>query len=275
MLVFKCSLFIFLLVAVNALSHSDTYITLQSTTSTENSGLYDFLLPKFTEETGIDVRVVAVGTGQALRNARNGDGDILITHAREAEEDFVAAGHGIRRLDLMFNDFVIVGPPPIAIQSLTVDEPTIFLRKLADEKKKFVSRGDDSGTHKKELSLWRLAKVDVAAASGSWYRETGTGMGATLNIAVGMGAYTLTDRATWISFKNKSNFKILVEGSKILHNQYGIVVANSKNQFLTKKDSAIRLCNWLVSEKGKRYINAFRIGGQQLFYSNSNKPFCE
>ena len=265
-----------ILLALTFKTYSDSarYITLQSTTSTENSGLYDFLLPKFTQKSGVDVRVVAVGTGQALRNARNGDGDILITHAREAEEEFVKTGYGLRRLNLMFNDFVIVGPPGLADSKKRTD-PIYFFKKIVQKKQIFVSRGDDSGTHKKELDLWEKAGVDVAAASGRWYRETGTGMGATLNIAIGMGAYTLTDRGTWIAFKNKSDFEIMVEGSDILHNQYGVVVANYQNQTNTKRDDAIEFCNWLVSEEGRKEINSFRINRQQLFYANGDSSSCD
>ena len=263
-----------LVLSLDVMAVSDRYITLQSTTSTENSGLYDFLLPKFTMESGINVRVVAVGTGQALRNARNGDGDILITHARDAEEEFVRLGHGTRRLDLMFNDFVIVGPPKELSDIEDNSDPISLLSRIAEENQIFVSRGDDSGTHKKELDLWKKADVDVVAASGRWYRETGTGMGATLNIAIGMGAFTLTDRGTWIAFKNKADFQVIVEGADILHNQYGVVVANSENQDWVKKEDAIKFCNWLVSVAGKTQINLFRINGQQLFYANGDGSAC-
>jgi len=266
---------ILLIIPVSVMSDSNQFITLQSTTSTENSGLYDFLLPAFTEESGIKVRVVAVGTGQALRNARNGDGDILITHAREAEEQFVRSGFGLKRRDLMFNDFVIVGPPEALADTQKKQDPVAFFKGVAEKEKIFVSRGDDSGTHKKELELWSRADVDVVAASGLWYRETGTGMGATLNIAIGMGAVTLTDRGTWISFKNKSNFQIIVEGADILHNQYGVVVASPENQELAKRQNAIVFCNWLLSEAGRAQINSFSISGEQLFYANGDGSACE
>ena len=266
---------ILMILSFNAAADSNQYITLQSTTSTENSGLYDFLLPSFTKESGIKVRVVAVGTGQALRNAANGDGDILITHAREAEEEFVRSGYGLKRRDLMFNDFLIVGPPGASEEKSTQRDPVAFLKNVAERERIFVSRGDDSGTHKKELELWDKADVDVVAASGLWYRETGTGMGATLNIAVGMGAFTLTDRGTWISFKNKSNFQIIVEGVDILHNQYGVVVATSKNLDGSKKKDAIKFCNWLLSEAGRAQINSFTINGEQLFYANGDGSNCD
>ena len=271
----KYALMILLIIPFGVTSNSNQFITLQSTTSTENSGLYDFLLPEFTAESGIKVRVVAVGTGQALRNARNGDGDILITHAREAEEQFVRSGFGLNRRDLMFNDFVIVGPPETLADSLRKLDPVAFLKSVAENERIFVSRGDDSGTHKKELELWSKADVDVVAASGLWYRETGTGMGATLNIAIGMGAFTLTDRGTWISFKNKSDFQIIVEGAEILHNQYGVVVATPKNQEPEKKQNAIVFCNWLLSEAGRAQINSFTINGEQLFYANGDGDTCD
>ncbi len=271
----KYALMILSIIPFGVTSDSNQFITLQSTTSTENSGLYDFLLPAFTAESGIKVRVVAVGTGQALRNARNGDGDILITHAREAEEQFVRSGFGLNRRDLMFNDFVIVGPPEALGDKSKNRNPVDFFRNIAEKEKIFVSRGDDSGTHKKELELWTRADVDVVAASGLWYRETGTGMGATLNIAIGMGAFTLTDRGTWISFKNKSDFEIIVEGADILHNQYGVVVATPKNQEPSKRQNAIIFCDWLLSEAGRAQINSFAINGEQLFYANGDGSACE
>ena len=184
---------------------ADKFITLQSTTSTQNSGLFDYMLPIFSKKTGIQVRVVAVGTGQALKNARNGDGDVLFVHAKPAEEKFVADGFGVSRQDVMFNDFVIVGPAADPAKVGGMKDAPAALKMIADAKTPFASRGDDSGTHKKEKRLWKAAGVDADASSGSWYRETGSGMGATLNAAVGMGAYALTDRATWISFKNQAS----------------------------------------------------------------------
>ncbi|MEL7048434.1 MAG: substrate-binding domain-containing protein, partial [Pseudomonadota bacterium] len=193
-------------------------IIVQSTTSTANSGLYDWLLPTFKKTTGITANVVAVGTGQAIKNAQNCDGDVLLVHAKSAEEKFVADGFGVKRFDLMFNDFVIVGPPsdPAGIRGITSGPGA--LKTIAASGSIFVSRGDNSGTHKKEIALWNDTGLDPTSASGTWYRETGSGMGATLNVAVGMGAYVMTDRATWISFKNKSDFAILVEGDDALFN---------------------------------------------------------
>jgi tungstate transport system substrate-binding protein len=201
-------------------------IIVQSTTSTQNSGLFDFLLPTFSKKTGVEVRVVAVGTGQAIKNARNGDGDVLLVHAKSAEEKFVGDGFGIERFDLMYNDFVIVGPAsdPAGVNALREVLPA--LKKIAESNLHFASRGDDSGTHKKELRLWKEAGIDPTKSSGSWYRETGSGMGATLNAAVGMGAYTMSDRATWIAFKNKGDLRIHVEGDDRLFNQYGVILVN-------------------------------------------------
>ncbi|MEO1265521.1 MAG: substrate-binding domain-containing protein, partial [Pseudomonadota bacterium] len=210
-------------------SAQDTAIIVQSTTSTKNAGLYDHLLPLIRKATGVQVNVVAVGTGQAIRNARNCDGDVLLVHAKAAEETFVADGFGVRRNDLMYNDFVIVGPKadPAGIRAMT-DAPAA-LAKISEAKAPFASRGDDSGTHKKEMSLWAAAGADPSGASGTWYRETGSGMGATLNVGRGMGAYVMTDRATWLAFKNKGDFEILVEGDDDLFNQYGVIrVAEDK-----------------------------------------------
>jgi tungstate transport system substrate-binding protein len=247
----------------------DTFITVQSTTSTQNSGLLDDLLPKFTEKTGIEVRVVAVGTGQAIKNARNGDGDVLLVHARAAEKKFVAEGHGVKRFDLMYNDFVIVGPAadPAKVGGMT--DATAALRRIAAARSVFASRGDDSGTHKKELQLWQDAGIDVAAVSGSWYRETGSGMGATLNIAAGMGAYAMTDRATWIAFRNKGGLKILVEGDEALFNQYGIILVNSAKQKKRKAEWGQAFIDWMLGGEGQAAIAAYEVDGQQLFFPNA------
>ena len=247
------------------------YIILQSTTSTANSGLYDHLLPLFTSKTGIEVRVVAVGTGQAIKNAKNGDGDVLLVHAKSAEEKFVAQGYGVKRFDLMYNDFIIVGPPadPARISGL-VNAPAA-LKKIAAAKAPFASRGDDSGTHKKELELWKASGADPMTASGFWYRETGSVMGATLNVAVAMGAYTLTDRGTWISFKNRSDFKIYVQGGNALFNQYGVMLVNPEKHPKVKAKEAQAFIDWILSAQGQAAITAYKIGGQQLFFPNAGK----
>ncbi len=245
-------------------------IIVQSTTSTANSGLYAHLLPMFEAETGITVNVVAVGTGQAIRNARNCDGDVLLVHAKSAEEDFVADGRGVERFDLMYNDFIFVGPPedPAKIKG---NSPTDALAKVEAAKALFASRGDDSGTHKKERALWREAKIDPSDASGTWYRETGSGMGATLNVATGMGAYTMTDRATWISFGNKRDFEIIVEGDETLFNQYGVILVNPETCPSVKAAPAQAFIDWLLSPAGQAAIAAYSRQGQQLFFPNAVK----
>lgn len=249
---------------------ADTFIILQSTTSTQNSGLFDYMLPVFTKKTGIEVRVVAVGTGQALKNARNGDGDVLFVHAKPAEEKFVAAGFGVSRQDVMFNDFVIVGPAADPAKVGGMKDAPAALKMIAAAGAPFASRGDDSGTHKKERRLWNAASVDVDASSGSWYRETGSGMGATLNAAVGMGAYALTDRATWISFRNKGDFKVQVEGDKTLFNQYGVILVNPARHPAVKKELGQSFIDWVTGAEGQKTIDSYKLNGQQLFFANAN-----
>lgn len=247
------------------------YLVLQSTTSTQNSGLLEKILPRFKAASGIEVRVVAVGTGQALKNARNGDGDVLLVHAKEREETFVAEGYGVERFDLMYNDFVLVGPsedPAGVGGSGDVDEA---LKKIAASSAVFVSRGDDSGTHSKELSLWADAGVDAPDASGTWYRETGSGMGATLNVATEMDAYTLTDRGTWIRFENKQRHEILFEGDPRLFNQYGVILVNPDRHPRVLADSGRALIDWLLSEEGQAAIAAYKIGDEQLFFPNAKR----
>lgn len=245
------------------------FIVVQSTTSTQNSGLFDHIIPMFTEKTGIQVRVVAVGTGQALKNARNGDGDVLLVHAKSSEEKFVAEGYGVKRSDLMYNDFVIVGPKsdPAGVRGMR--DATAALGKLAEARATFASRGDDSGTHKKELRLWKQTEVDPVKASGTWYRETGSGMGATLNTAAGLGAYTMSDRATWIAFKNKGDLKILVEGDERLFNQYGIILVNPDKHPHVKAKAGQMFIDWLLGDEGQRAIGSYRMNGQQLFFPNA------
>ena len=245
----------------------DPIVLVQSTTSTQNSGLYAYILPIATEALGLDIRVVAVGTGQALGNAERCDGDMLIVHARAAEEEFVSAGFGLARYDLMYNDFVLVGP---ATDPANVAEATGIadaLARIAIAEVPFASRGDDSGTHKKELSLWD-GIADVAAASGDWYRETGSGMGATLNLAVGMGAYTLTDRATWLAFENRGSHVILNEGDAALFNQYGVVPVNPAHCPNANAIGAQAFTEWLLGD-GQAVIAAFEVDGQQLFFPNA------
>jgi tungstate transport system substrate-binding protein len=248
-----------------------TSILVQSTTSTQNTGLYEYLLPKFTAKTGIGVNVVAVGTGQAIKNAMNGDGDVLLVHDTPAEDKFVAEGYGVKRFDLMYNDFIVVGPANDPAGIAGMKDTKAALRKLADRKSLFASRGDNSGTHAKELALWKAAGVDPVAASGTWYRETGSGMGATLNTAVGMGAYALTDRGTWISFKNKGNYRIVIEGDRDLFNQYGVILVNPARFPNVKAKPGQAFVDWLVGDEGQAAIAAFRIDGQQLFFPNARQ----
>ena len=245
-------------------------IVIQSTTSTANSGLYDYLLPLFEETHGIKVNVVAVGTGQAIRNAMRGDGDVLLVHAESDEKQFVADGWGVERFDLMFNDFVLVGPAADPAGLEEADSVGEALTRISLLGKFFASRGDDSGTHKKELALWRSAGIDPSEASGGWYRETGSGMGATLNVAVGMNAYCLTDRATWISFANKQGLRVLYEDDPPLFNQYGIILVDSKKHPHVKAQAGQVFVDWMIGKAGQTAIANFRRSGQQLFFPNAS-----
>ncbi len=258
-----------LFATVGASVAQDRFIVVQSTTSTQNSGLLEAILPEFTAKTGVEVRVVAVGTGQAIKNAENGDGDVLLVHAKPAEEKFVADGWGVERFDVMYNDFVVVGPAsdPSGIAGMT--DAVAAFQKIAGSQAPFASRGDDSGTHKAELSLWLLAGVDVGAASGTWYRETGSGMGATLNTGIGMGAYILTDRATWISFGNKGDYQVAVEGDPKLFNQYGVILVNPARHPNVKAEDGQAFVDWLTGPEGQAEIAAYKIDGQQLFFPNA------
>ena len=247
------------------------FIVLASTTSTRNSGLFDRILPLFEAETGIAVRVVAVGTGQALRLARNGDADVLLVHHRASEEAFVAAGHGTARFDLMYNDFVLVGPAddPVGIAGMT--DAAAALRAIADREAPFLSRGDDSGTHKRERALWEAAGRDAAAASGTWYREAGQGMGATLNTASMMAAYTLTDRATWLKQRQALDLRLLLAGAPRLRNQYGVIAVNPARHPHVRAEAARRFVNWLLSPAGQAAIGAVTIDGERLFTPNASR----
>ena len=245
------------------------FIIVQSTTSTENSGLFKHLLPQFTAKTGIEVRVVAVGTGQAIKNAQNGDGDVLFVHDKPSEEKFVAEGWGVKRFDVMYNDFVVIGPAKDPAGIAGSKDVVAAYKKIADAKAPFVSRGDDSGTHKAELRLWKAAGVDVKAASGTWYREAGTGMGATINTGVGMGAYVFTDRATWSSFKNRGDYRIAVEGDSKLFNQYGIILVNPAKHPNVKQAEGQAFIEWVLSGAGQNAVKAFQINGEQQFFPNA------
>ena len=251
-------------------SMADPVIVVQSTTSTANSGLYDAILPQFEKQTGIRVNVVAVGTGQAIKNATRGDGDVLLVHAKAAEEKFVADGWGVDRFDLMYNDFIFVGPDndPAGLSDATSAVDALI--RISSDRALFASRGDNSGTHQKERLLWTSAGIDPTTSSGDWYRETGSGMGATLNVAVGMNAYAMTDRATWMSFGNKLGFKIVFDNDQQLFNQYGIILVNpSRHPHVNAKDGQIFI-NWMLSEKGQMAIANYTLDGQQLFFPNAN-----
>ncbi len=250
---------------------AERFITVTSTTSTENSGLFRYLLPLFQHDTGIEARVVAVGTGQAIALAQRGDADVLLVHHKPSEEQFVAEGFGVTRYDVMYNDFVLVGPQtdPAGVKGTT--DVAAALAQIAARRAVFVSRGDDSGTHKLELSLWQTVGVDVAAASGTWYRETGAGMGGTLNIASGLEAYALTDRGTWLSFKNRGKLAMLVEGDSRLLNQYGVILVNpAKHKHIKAKDGQAFI-DWLLSDRGQQAIAAFRLEGEQAFFPNARQ----
>ena len=266
----KLALILALTAAGSPSAFADDSIIVQSTTSTANSGLYDYLLPMFRQDSGITVNVVAVGTGQAIKNARNCDGDVLLVHARAAEEKFVAEGYGVTRRDVMYNDFVFVGPPADPAGIAGGGNAVEALKKIAASKARFASRGDNSGTHKKEVALWRQTGIDPTVGSGNWYLETGSGMGATLNAAVGSGAYTMTDRATWISFRNKADYAILVEGDDTLFNQYGIIMVNPVKCAAVKSTAAQKFIDWILSRKGQKAIASYRLDGRQLFFPNAD-----
>jgi len=247
----------------------DKFIIVQSTTSTQNSGLFEHILPLFTKKMGIEVRVVAVGTGQALKNAENGDGDVVLVHSKPDEEKFVADGWGVKRYDVMYNDFIIVGPAADPAKIVGVKDPVQAFKQIAEARAPFASRADDSGTNKAELKLWQGAGTDAKASSGSWYLETGSGMGATLNTAVGKQAYALTDRGTWLSFANKDDFKVLVEGNPKLFNQYGVILVNPQKHPNVKAKEGQAFIDWLIGSDGQAAIASYKIGGQQLFFPNA------
>lgn len=257
-----------LICEIGSTAYADPYITLASTTSTEQSGLFGYLLPIFTAAEGVDVHVVAVGTGQALDIARRGDADALLVHDPEAEEKFVAEGHSLRRRLVMYNDFVLVGPrgDPAGIASSDI---VIALQRIAAARAAFVSRGDHSGTHQAELRLWRDSGVDPSAIRGTWYKDIGSGMGPALNAAAGINAYVLADRSTWLNFKNRGELTILVSGDQRLFNQYAVMVVNPAYHPSVKTELAERFANWLTSAKGQSVIAAYRIGGEQVFFPNS------
>jgi len=245
------------------------FITVASTTSTEQSGLFRHLLPVFEKKTGIQVRVVALGTGQALDMGRRGDADVVFVHARALEESFVAEGYGVKRFEVMYNDFVLVGPKSDPAGVGGSKDIVVALRKILQSRAAFASRGDKSGTHFAELELWKAAGIDIAREKGPWYRDTGSGMGPTLNTASGMNAYALTDRGTWLSFRNRGDLVISVEGDKRLFNQYGVILVNPAKHPHVKKDLGQAFIDWIVSREGQAAIAAYKISGEQLFFPNA------
>jgi tungstate transport system substrate-binding protein len=245
------------------------FIVVASTTSTEQSGLFRHLLPLFESRTGIQARVVALGTGQALDMARRGDADVVLVHARSAEEKFVAGGYGVKRLPVMYNDFVLIGPKTDAAKIAGGKDILEALRKVKNAAAPFVSRGDRSGTHMAELELWMSAGIDIAREKGPWYRDTGQGMGPALNTASSMNGYVLADRGTWISFRNRGDLAILVEGDKRLFNQYGVILVNPAKHKHVKKDLGQAFIDWIVSPEGQKAIADYKIGGEQLFFPNA------
>jgi tungstate transport system substrate-binding protein len=245
------------------------YITVASTTSTEQSGLFRHLAPIFERKTGIRVRVVALGTGQALDVGRRGDADVVFVHARPLEEKFVAEGYGVKRYEVMYNDFILIGPQSDPAAVAGGNDVVKAFQKIHKTKALFVSRGDNSGTHFAELEIWKAAGIDIARERAPWYRETGQGMGPALNTAAGMKAYILADRGTWLSFKNRLELVIAVEGDKRLFNQYGIILVNPARHLGVKREMGQAFIDWIISSEGQEAIAAYKIGGEQLFFPNA------
>ena len=267
-MVLICRLLVLLLVGSSAHAQQ-RFITVASTTSTEQSGLFKHILPAFERKTGIQVRVVALGTGQALDMGRRGDADVAFVHDKDAEEKLVADGFFVERRDVMYNDFVIVGPKSDPAQARGSDAVKA-LGLIAAKQAAFASRGDKSGTHAAELRLWKLAGTDPAQGKGTWYRETGSGMGPTLNTASGMNAYALADRGTWLSFKNRGELAIIVEGDRRLFNQYGVMLVNPARHPHVKSAAGLSFIHWLTSADGQETIAGYRIAGEQLFFPNAS-----
>jgi tungstate transport system substrate-binding protein len=254
---------------VGSMNAADRYITVASTTSTEQSGLFGYLLPIFEKKARIQVRVVALGTGQALDLARRGDADVVFVHDKAAEERFLKEGYGVRRFDVMYNDFILVGPKSDPAKVARSKDIVEALKKIATARLPFASRGDRSGTHAAELRLWKMTGIDPTTGKGTWYRETGSGMGPTLNIATGMNAYALTDRGTWLAFKNRADLVTVVEGDKRLFNQYGVMLVNPAKHPHVKKELGQQFVDWLISADGQKTIAGYKINGEQLFFPNA------
>jgi tungstate transport system substrate-binding protein len=265
------ALFAFFLLGFASVIHAqDRSIVVASTTSTEQSGLFRYLLPHFTAATGIGVKVVAVGTGQAFDIGRRGDADVVFVHDRTAEDKFVSEGQGVKRFDVMYNDFVIIGPKSDPAHIGGEHDVAEALRKIAAEKAPFISRGDRSGTYEAELRLWKVAGIDIAAVKGDWYREIGQGMGAALNVASAVNAYLLSDRGTWLSFRNPAELAILTEGDKRLFNQYSVILVSRDKHPNVKAKDGQAFVDWLISPDGQKTIADYKVGGEQLFFPDAS-----
>jgi len=267
-----------LLLAVAALAFAspavaqDKSIVVASTTSTQDSGLFGYLLPIFKQKTGIDVKVVSQGTGQALDTARRGDADVVFVHAKSAEEKFLSEGFGVKRFPVMYNDFVLIGPAKDPVGIKGSKDVAASLKAIKEKAAPFISRGDRSGTHVAEIALWRVAGIDIEKDKGDWYKAIGQGMGAALNTASASNAYVLTDRGTWLSFKNRGELVIAVEGDKRLFNQYGVMLVNPEKHPSVKKELGQQFIDWLISPEGQNFISGYKINGEQLFYPNAGSP---
>jgi tungstate transport system substrate-binding protein len=261
-----------LLLAASGATAEDRTILVASTTSTQDSGLFSHILPLFKAKTGIDVKVVAQGTGQALDTGRRGDADVVFVHAKHQEEKFVADGFGVKRYPLMYNDFILVGPSSDPAGIKGSKDIVAALSTLKEKGLPFISRGDRSGTHVAELSLWKDAGIDIGRDKGTWYKKIGQGMGAALNVAAATGGYLLADRGTWLSFKNKGDLVIAVEGDKRLFNQYGVMLVNPARHPHVKKELGQAFIDWLISPEGQNAIGDYKISGEQLFFPNANAP---
>jgi tungstate transport system substrate-binding protein len=260
-----------IVVAAAPTTLAQRFITVASTTSTEQSGLFRHLLPVFEKRTGIQVRVVALGTGQALDVGRRGDADVVFVHAKSAEQKFLAEGEGVRRYPVMYNDFVLIGPTTDPAKAAGGKDILEAFRRIRQANAPFVSRGDRSGTHIAELDFWKAAGIDIAKDRGAWYRDTGQGMGPALNTASSMGAYVLSDRGTWLAFRNRGDLRIIVEGDQRLFNQYGVMLVNPQKHPNVKRADGQAFIDWLVSPEGQKTIADYTIGGEQLFYPNANQ----
>ncbi len=266
-----CGLFLTLglLAAVPAARAATPFIIVASTSSTQNSGLFDHIFPIFQKHSGIEVRVLAVGTGQAIRLAQNGDADVLLVHHKPSEEKFVAEGFGVERFEVMYNEFLLVGPATDPAGVVGMTSAAAALDRIAEAGAPFVSRGDDSGTHKREMALWRAADIDVAQLSPSWYREAGSGMGATLNIAAAMATYTLADSGTWLNFNNRQGLEVMISGDPALFNPYGVILVSKERHPHVKSDLGQRFIDWLIAPAGQAAISAFTINGERAFTADA------